>query len=105
MFDEESKNGLGFEIGPSYDAVPTRSQCLTDRQSSCVQYQKTVRTLAQFSSECSERIWIKKEQMPTASTASPVRKKQVPNRLGILKHWTDNCHLSYRHCVYVGMNG
>ena len=31
----ESKNGLGFEIRPSYDATPTRSQCLTDRQSSC----------------------------------------------------------------------
>ena len=26
---EESKNGLGFEIGPNYDDVPTRSQLLT----------------------------------------------------------------------------
>ena len=32
---EESKNDLGFEIGPSYDDVPTRSLLLTDRQSSC----------------------------------------------------------------------
>ena len=33
---EESKNGLGFEIGPNYDNVPTRSQLLTGRQSSCM---------------------------------------------------------------------
>ena len=26
---EESKNGLRFEIGPSYDVVPTRSQLVT----------------------------------------------------------------------------
>ena len=32
---EEFKTGLGFEIGPNYDDVPTRSQLLTDRQSSC----------------------------------------------------------------------
>ena len=32
---EESKNGLRFEIGPSYDAVPTRSKLVTHRQSSC----------------------------------------------------------------------
>ena len=35
VWAEESKNGLGFEIGPNYDNVPTRSQFLTDRQSSC----------------------------------------------------------------------
>ena len=32
---EESKNGLGFEIGPSYDGVPTAAQCATGGQSSC----------------------------------------------------------------------
>ena len=32
---EESKTGVRFEIGPSYDVVPTRSQLLTDGQSSC----------------------------------------------------------------------
>ena len=32
---EESKNGLRFEIGPSYDVVPTRSQLVTDGQFSC----------------------------------------------------------------------
>ena len=32
---EGSKNGLGFEIGPSYDDAPRRSQLVTDRQSSC----------------------------------------------------------------------
>ena len=26
VWAEESKNGLGFEIGPNYDDVPTRSQ-------------------------------------------------------------------------------
>ena len=31
----ESKNGLRFEIGPNHDNVPTRSQLLTHRQSSC----------------------------------------------------------------------
>ena len=35
VWAEESKNGLRFEIGPSYDVIPTRSQCLTDGQSSC----------------------------------------------------------------------
>ena len=33
---EEFKNCLGFEIGPNYDDVTTRSQLLTDRQSSCI---------------------------------------------------------------------
>ena len=32
---EESKNGLGFEIGPSHDDAPTRSQLVTDGKSSC----------------------------------------------------------------------
>ena len=32
----ESKNGLGFEIGTSYGVTPMRSQCLTCRQSSCI---------------------------------------------------------------------
>ena len=32
---EESKNGLRFEIGPSYGVIPTRSQLLTDGQFSC----------------------------------------------------------------------
>ena len=36
VWAEESKTGLGFEIVPSYDAVPTRSQLVTDRQSSCI---------------------------------------------------------------------
>ena len=31
----ESKNGLGFEIGPTYNAAPTRSQWLIGGQSSC----------------------------------------------------------------------
>ena len=30
VWAEESKNGLGFEIGPSHDDAPTRSQCATD---------------------------------------------------------------------------
>ena len=34
VWAEESKNGLRFEIGPSYDNVPTTSRCLTDGQSS-----------------------------------------------------------------------
>ena len=36
VWAEESKNGLRFEIRPSYDAVPTTSLCLTDAQSSCM---------------------------------------------------------------------
>ena len=32
----ESKTGLRFEIGPSYDDVPTRSQLVIDGQSSCI---------------------------------------------------------------------
>ena len=35
VWAEESKNGLGFEIGPSYDGVPMTSQFLTDGRSSC----------------------------------------------------------------------
>ena len=35
VWAEESKNGIRFEIGPSYDDVPTTSQCLTDGQPSC----------------------------------------------------------------------
>ena len=31
VWAEESKTGLRFEIGPSYDIVPMRSQLLTDR--------------------------------------------------------------------------
>ena len=33
---EESKTGLEIEIGPSYDDVPTTSQCATAWQSSCI---------------------------------------------------------------------
>ena len=35
VWAEESNTGLGFEIGPSYDDVPTTSQCATEGQSSC----------------------------------------------------------------------
>ena len=35
VWAEESKNGLRFETGPSYDVVPTTSQCPSDGQSSC----------------------------------------------------------------------
>ena len=35
VWAEESRTGLKFEIGPSYDVVPTRSQLVTDGQSSC----------------------------------------------------------------------
>ena len=37
VWAEESKNGLRFEIGPSYDDVPMTSQCPTDEQPSCRQ--------------------------------------------------------------------
>ena len=36
VWAEESKNDLRFEIGPSYDVVPTRSQLVTNGQSSCI---------------------------------------------------------------------
>ena len=36
VWAEESKNGLGFELGPSYDDVSTTSKFLFDRQSSCI---------------------------------------------------------------------
>ena len=35
VWAEKSKNGLRFEIGPSYDVVLTRSQLVTHGQSSC----------------------------------------------------------------------
>ena len=35
VWAEESKNGIIFEIWPSYDVVPARSQLVTDGQSSC----------------------------------------------------------------------
>ena len=35
VWAEESKNGLRFLIGPSYDGLPTRSQCPSGGQSSC----------------------------------------------------------------------
>ena len=35
VWTEESKNGLRFEIGPSYDDVQIRSQLVTDGQFSC----------------------------------------------------------------------
>ena len=35
VWAEESKNGLRFEIRPSYDAAPTTSPCQADGQSSC----------------------------------------------------------------------
>ena len=35
VWAEESKTGLGFEIGPSYDDVSMVSQPLSDEQSSC----------------------------------------------------------------------
>ena len=34
VWAEESKNGIKFEIEPSYDVVPTRSLLVTDGQSS-----------------------------------------------------------------------
>ena len=35
VWAEESKNGLRFEIRPSYDDAPTMSPCQADGQSSC----------------------------------------------------------------------
>ena len=35
VWAEESKNRLRFEIGPSYDVLPTTSQCPSDGQSGC----------------------------------------------------------------------
>ena len=36
VWAEESKTGLGIKIGPSYDGVPTTSQCASAWQSSCI---------------------------------------------------------------------
>ena len=36
VWAEEPKTGLGFEIGPSYDVVPTRSELVNEGQSSCI---------------------------------------------------------------------
>ena len=36
VWAEESKNGLRFEIGPSYDDVPAMFQCVTGGQSSYI---------------------------------------------------------------------
>ena len=36
VWTEESKNGLRFEIGPSYDDVPAMFQCVTGGQSSYI---------------------------------------------------------------------
>ena len=36
LWAAKPKTGLGFEIGPSYDDVPTMSQFLIDGQSSCI---------------------------------------------------------------------
>ena len=47
---EESKNGLGFEIGPSYDDVPMTSRLLSDGQSSC-KPQAVVVTSLRFTSQ------------------------------------------------------
>ena len=38
VWAEESKHGLRFEIGPSYDVVPTMFQCPSDGQSSCMTF-------------------------------------------------------------------
>ena len=35
VWAQESKIGLGFEIGFSYDDIPTTSQCATDGKSTC----------------------------------------------------------------------
>ena len=35
VWAKEFKNGLGFEIRPSFDDIPTSTQLLTDSQSSC----------------------------------------------------------------------
>ena len=40
VWAEEHKNRLRFEIGPSYDGLPTMSQCPADGQSSCRRTQK-----------------------------------------------------------------
>ena len=44
VWTEDSKTGLGFEIGPSYGDVPTRSQCLTEGQSSCIANRQEMRS-------------------------------------------------------------
>ena len=41
VWAEESKIGLRFEIRPSYDGLPTRSQRPSDGQSSCIAKKKT----------------------------------------------------------------
>ena len=48
MPHEESKNGLGFEIGPSYDDIPTKSQCATEGQSSCSPLSPTLTSSSAF---------------------------------------------------------
>ena len=47
IWAEESETGLGFEIGPSYGYgdLPTRSQCVTEGQSSC-SFMKILRVFA-----------------------------------------------------------
>ena len=42
VWDEESKNGLRFKIGPSYDNAPMRSRLVTDRQSSPIMFKLEV---------------------------------------------------------------
>ena len=48
VWAEESKNGLSFEIRPSYDGVPTRSQLVTHGQSSCSRVARYLAILIRF---------------------------------------------------------
>ena len=55
VWAEESKNGLSFEIRPSYNNVPTASQFVTDGQSICSKNQIPLVSQFQCAIVCHQR--------------------------------------------------
>ena len=96
VWAEESKTGLRFEIRPSYDAVPTRSQFVTDGQSSCMKNESSKFELHRYLEKYYSRVLQPKikDYLSASSTDDPRKKLillQIFGQLAQTPNWAFLC--------------
>ena len=101
---EESKNGLRFEIGPSYDVVPTRSQLVIDGHSSCNRFCALICKILRFEKHVTVLLcfnWGIRYQQNDASLRKNTKNWPSADK----RAWCDGIWLSTAECVMTHFMG
>ena len=111
VWAEESKTGLGFETGPSYDDVPTASQCATAWQSSCSTQTRKYCLTREIGSSLALHLANKrtpKSSLKIQTNSFRIKNsnkwREVLHRIFLCLWWHDNLYLVHKPIGFTVMN-